>query len=156
LNLYIRYFLTEFNDDNGNIAIVPGRYRHWRTVRSTTCTFAARMETIIYFERLNLLPNVLEDYKRSNIITGPQYNAITLSPLPSLASHIENYHHGYQSEYEAYVSLYFNWHKKGTELVEYIKSNLKDVNLWENANKSDVVVIENTVQDDSSTIKSEL
>jgi hypothetical protein len=113
------------------------------------------METVIYFERLNLLPNVLEDYKRSNIITGPQYNAITLSPLPSLASHIENYHHGYQSEYEAYVSLYFNWHKKGTELVEFIKNNLKDVNLWGNA-KSDGVVSENPVQEDSSTIKSEL
>ncbi len=47
-------------------------------------------------------------------------NGSIIAPLPSLASHIENYY--YFNEHTQFVSLYHNWYEMGQNLVIYLKT----------------------------------
>jgi hypothetical protein len=40
------------------------------------------------------------------------------------------YYGGYNNENEAYVALYHDWFKEGRDLIEFIKTNMSDTNLW--------------------------
>jgi hypothetical protein len=62
--------------------IVAGRRRHWRTVQSTTVTYAARQGTLDYFASRIPIPS--DDFLRSLTLVR-DFDLSILSPLPSLA-----------------------------------------------------------------------
>eukprot|EP01041_Mallomonas_annulata_P005352 gene5352-10701_t len=116
-----RYIMpSDINIDDGKISVIAGRHRHWRTVSSVTVTFATRVDAFLYFN--DILPHPLNDYNNSVEIT--KRNGTILSPIPSLSSHIENFH--YFDHRTQFVSLYHNWHKMGQDLL---KSNIYS-SLW--------------------------
>ena len=82
--------MSHYNDDDGKITLVAGKNRHWRTVRSTTCTYAARLHTLLHMLQLNKLPHPLNDFGLSGEIVVDMGGTI-LSPLPGLSAHVEYY-----------------------------------------------------------------
>ena len=112
-----RYWGTkQINPDANHVTVLAGRHRHWRTVSSTTVTYVARLEALIYYN--HTLPHPLNDYENSvNIYKS---GGIILAPLPSLASHTESFD-SYHN-YAMYLSLYFDWCLYGRNLVDYIKT----------------------------------
>jgi len=112
-----RYMMPEdVNIDDGRVTVIAGRRRHWRTVSSMTVTFATRGDSFLYFK--DMLPHPLNDYHNSVEII--RHNGSIIAPLPSLASHIENYY--YFNAYTQFVSLYHDWHAMGQELVTFLKT----------------------------------
>lgn len=89
VQMICRYFLDDFNDDDGLITLLAGIGRHWRTSRSTTCTYLLRYETLQYLQSMDMIIPVWDDYNISNTLTSSAYNVSLVSPLPSLATHIE-------------------------------------------------------------------
>jgi len=62
--------------------IVAGRRRHWRTVQSTTVTYAARQGTLDFFASRIPIPS--DDFLRLLSLVR-DFDVSILSPLPSLA-----------------------------------------------------------------------
>jgi hypothetical protein len=60
--------------------VIAGKRRHWRTTRSTTVTFAARLGTMRHIDSLGLMMNPHNDYHNS--VQLVQAGANILLPLP--------------------------------------------------------------------------
>jgi hypothetical protein len=134
--------MPEYNDDDGKITIIAGKNRHWRTVSSTTVTFAARLETVLYFYNLNMLPHPENDYY--NALSMYRLGASIVSPISGMVSHVEKFddYRSYRTAFDdssEYVSLYFDWVGFGQFLVNFIKSELS-VSLWSMLMYDDVAV----------------
>mmetsp|Transcript_11604 Transcript_11604/g.11626 ORF Transcript_11604/g.11626 Transcript_11604/m.11626 type:complete len:369 (+) Transcript_11604:102-1208(+) len=110
-----RYMMPQdINIDDGRVTVIAGRRRHWRSVSSITVTFATRGDAFSHFRYI--LPHPLNDFHNSLEIT--RLNGSIIAPLPSLASHIENYY--YFDHRTQFISLYHDWHAMGRDLVEHI------------------------------------
>ena len=103
-------YSTGFNEDDGAVTVVAGQHRHWRTVRALSVTYAARLGTLRLLRPL--LPHPLDDYDNSQRLVAALGGGAILTPLPGLASHIENIGHFS----EAYVGLYYDYVALGQRL----------------------------------------
>mmetsp|Transcript_14523 Transcript_14523/g.24093 ORF Transcript_14523/g.24093 Transcript_14523/m.24093 type:complete len:285 (+) Transcript_14523:408-1262(+) len=126
-----RYYRSDFNDDDGKITLIAGKGRHWRTVHATTVTYSARFETMEYFHNKDMLPYPPDDYFRSLSIS--KAGAPIVSPLPSLATHLEYYGKYLDkptafSDSHEYVSLYYDWYDEAAYLLQQIHG--MKWNLW--------------------------
>ncbi len=76
--------------DNPIKKVLLGKYRHWATTASTTCTFAVKKKTLMedyeYFKKM-----CKRDIPRDNKIFTQLTNKgrLLIIPIPSLATHIE-------------------------------------------------------------------
>lgn len=125
--------MPDFNDDDGSITILAGKQRHWRTISSTTVTLAARVETMLYFHRLGMLPHPMNDYYNS--LSLQQAGASIVSPIPGMSSHVEKYddYRSYRTEHDdssEYVSLYFDWFSFAESIINLIKSGDFGSSMW--------------------------
>ena len=73
---------------DGELTVVAAKARHWRDKSPLACTFASKRGTLREALRKGMLPNPHDDYVSSLglIVSG----ASLVTPLPSLASQIEN------------------------------------------------------------------
>lgn len=121
-----RYYMKDIaNADDNRVSVLAGQYHHWRTVRSTTVTFATRAETIRALW-INL-PTPQSDFWNMHILTT-YFNVSVLSPIPGLASHTETYN-GFRVGAGRTNSLYRSWLTEGREIVELLKQI--SGNIWE-------------------------
>ena len=81
-----RYRLN-INDDDGRITIVAGRTRLWRSITSTTVTYACRMRTFLAFEDVIMQPKT--DWGASHDIRSRGGDAVFFSAIPSHGAHTE-------------------------------------------------------------------
>ena len=113
-------YTTSFNEDDGAVTVVAGQHRHWRTVRALSVTYAARLGTMRLLRPL--LPHPLDDYDNSQRLAAALGGGAILTPLPGLASHIENIGHfsePYVALYHDYVSLGQRLHERGAALPAF-------------------------------------
>ena len=123
-----RYWMQGiYNDDDGHVSVLAGRYHHWRTIKSTTVTFAARAETI--HALWATLPTPSSDFWNSYFMST-YLNVSILSPLPGLSSHTESYSqfHMRSGDFRT-SSLYHPWMKMGRKIVKRLRS--QSGSLWE-------------------------
>jgi len=129
-----RYFLDDVNPDQGAITVFAGKNRHWRSIRSTTSTFAIRLENFIkYFDDLPFPKDIPgNDFRASQRL---YYQGLSMvSPLPSLSAHMNAFEYiawEDQRDNEAsteYVPLYFNWFAMARNLLRY--AHEMEGNLW--------------------------
>lgn len=105
----------ELNADLHTITLIAGKHRHWRSIRSTTSTFAIRLENfILYFDHLPFpMPSPGNDFRASQILYSLGVSIV--SPLPSLAAHINSFDYIAiedkldKERSSEFVPLYFNW-----------------------------------------------
>ena len=77
----------DMNDNNGFL-LAPGRTRLWRSMSSTTITYACRLKTFLAFEDILIDPK--NDWKTSSRdIRGRVGNTAVFCAVPSYSSHIE-------------------------------------------------------------------
>ena len=113
-------YTTSFNEDDGAVTVVAGQHRHWRTVRALSVTYAARLGMMRLLRPL--LPHPLDDYDNSQRLAAALGGGAILTPLPGLASHIENIGHfsePYVALYHDYVSLGQRLHERGAALPAF-------------------------------------
>ena len=76
--------------DNPTKKVLLGRYRHWVTTASTTCTFAVKKKTLMedyeYFKKM-CKRDIPRDHKIFTQLTNK--GRLLIIPVPSLATHIE-------------------------------------------------------------------
>jgi hypothetical protein len=75
------------NDDDGHITIVAGKTRLWRSITSTTVTYACRFRTYLAFEDTIMQPQ--NDWGASRSIRERAGNAVFFSAIPSHGAHSE-------------------------------------------------------------------
>ncbi|CAF3337566.1 unnamed protein product [Rotaria sp. Silwood2] len=75
------------NDDDQHITIVAGRTRIWRSITSSTVTYAARLQTLLAFTEILFQP--VNDWSNSKLVRYRGGNAAILSAFPSHCAHIE-------------------------------------------------------------------
>lgn len=77
-----------WNNDTSGLEILGGH--HWHSVRSTTLTFGGFGETFANWYEY-MLPYGVNDFDMWNMITsGNNGSSVLLSPIPSLATHVES------------------------------------------------------------------
>ncbi len=81
-----RYFMS-INDDDGHITVVAGKTRIWRSITSTTVTYACRLRTFLAFEDIIMHPN--NDWHASGAIRRRAGNAVFFCAIPSHGAHTE-------------------------------------------------------------------
>mmetsp|Transcript_26502 Transcript_26502/g.44798 ORF Transcript_26502/g.44798 Transcript_26502/m.44798 type:complete len:373 (+) Transcript_26502:76-1194(+) len=129
-----RYFRDDVNPDLGAITLFAGKNRHWRSISCVTSTFAIRLENFIqYFDELPFPKETPgNDFRASQRLYNMGVSMV--SPLPSLAAHINSLEYIDQGEkryFEAsteYVSLYFNWFAMARNLRRYAQD--LEINMW--------------------------
>ncbi len=76
--------------DNPIKKVLLGKYRHWATTASTTCTFAVKKKTLMedyeYFKKM-CKRDIPRDHKIFTQLTNK--GRLLIIPIPSLATHIE-------------------------------------------------------------------
>ena len=76
--------------DNPIRKVLLGKYRHWVTTASTTCTFAVKKKTLMedyeYFKKM-CKRDIPRDHKIFTQLTNK--GRLLIIPIPSLATHIE-------------------------------------------------------------------
>tara|TARA_B100000963_G_scaffold35150_1_gene26344 strand:- start:162 stop:881 length:720 start_codon:yes stop_codon:yes gene_type:complete len=76
--------------DNPTKKVLLGKYRHWATTASTTCTFAVKKKTLMedyeYFKKM-CKRDIPRDHKIFTQLTNK--GRLLIIPIPSLATHIE-------------------------------------------------------------------
>ena len=76
--------------DNPIKKVLLGKYRHWATTASTTCTFAVKKKTLMedyeYFKKM-CKRDVPRDHKIFTQLTNK--GRLLITPIPSLSTHIE-------------------------------------------------------------------
>jgi hypothetical protein len=80
-----------------------GRYRHWITARSTTCTFAVKKKTLLQdyiFFKKGCKRDIPRDYKIFSQLTNK--GRILITALPALSTHTET----------LFLSPLINWKKE--------------------------------------------
>jgi len=77
----------DINDDDGHITVVAGKTRLWRSIPSTTVTYACRFRTFLAFEDIIMHPN--SDWKASQNVRTRVGNAAFFSAIPSHGAHTE-------------------------------------------------------------------
>jgi hypothetical protein len=77
----------DINDDDGHITVVAGKTRLWRSIPSTTVTYACRFRTFLAFEDIIMHPN--SDWKASHNVRIRAGNAVFFSAIPSHGAHTE-------------------------------------------------------------------
>jgi hypothetical protein len=97
--------LVDFHQslDNANKKVLLGRYRHWITARSTTCTFAVKKKTLLQdyiFFKKGCKRDIPRDYKIFSQLTGK--GRILITALPALSTHNET----------LFLSPLINWKKE--------------------------------------------
>jgi len=75
------------NDDDGHITMVAGKTRVWRSVTSTSVTYACRFRTFLAFEDIIMHPK--SDWKASHHVRNRAGNAAFFSAVPSHGAHTE-------------------------------------------------------------------
>ena len=80
-------YQMNINDDDGQITIVAGKTRLWRSITSTTVTYAYRFKTFLAFEDTLMQPK--DDWKASHRIRQRAGNKVFFSAIPSHGAHSE-------------------------------------------------------------------
>jgi hypothetical protein len=81
-----RYALA-VNDDDGRITIVAGRTRMWRSITSTTVSYACRLRTFLAFEDIIMQPK--NDWLASHDVRARGGDAVFFCAIPSHGAHTE-------------------------------------------------------------------
>lgn len=87
----------------GPTGIIAGRRRHWRTIPSTTTTFAATRSVYAELRAADLLPDPAADFAKSSHVA--RATASVVAPLPGLASPVERT----DRFTEQFLALYFDY-----------------------------------------------
>jgi hypothetical protein len=103
-------YRMNINDDDGHITVVAGKTRLWRSITSTTVSYACRFRTFLALEDIIMHPN--SDWGASHNVRARVGNAAFFSAIPSHGAHTEtllllNEKNAYSKiEYSAY---YKDW-----------------------------------------------
>ena len=81
-----RYYM-DVNDDDGHITVVAGKTRVWRSITSTTVTYACRLRTFLAFEDIIMQPK--DDWRASGAVRQRAGNAVFFCAIPSHGAHSE-------------------------------------------------------------------
>ena len=87
----------------GPTGIIAGRRRHWRTIPSTTTTFAATKSVYAPLWAADLLPDPAADFAKSSHLSRATSSVV--APLPGLSSPVERA----DRFTEQFLALYFDY-----------------------------------------------
>ena len=80
-------YKMDINEDDGQITVVAGKTRLWRSITSTTVTYACRLRTFLAFEDIIMHPK--NDWGASRDVRLRGGNAVFFGPIPSHGAHTE-------------------------------------------------------------------
>ncbi|CAF3734274.1 unnamed protein product [Rotaria sp. Silwood1] len=75
------------NDDDKHITVVAGRTRIWRSITSSTVSYASRLRTLVAFAEVLFQPK--NDWANSKLIRNLGGHATIFSAIPSHCAHLE-------------------------------------------------------------------
>lgn len=112
-----RYSMS-INNDDGFITMVAGETCVWRSITSTTVTYACRLKTLIAFRDILMNPN--NDWGLSNEIRRRAGNAVFFSAIPSHGAHTETLQikNTKSAKFQIRTAAYYkDWWKMGRQVL---------------------------------------
>jgi hypothetical protein len=82
---YADRYTMNVNSDDGKLTLVAGKTRIWRSITSTTVTYACRLRTFLAFEDMIMQPK--NDWHASNNVRQRGGNAVFFCAIPSHGAH---------------------------------------------------------------------
>eukprot|EP00668_Euglena_longa_P016486 GGOE01020745.1.p1 GENE.GGOE01020745.1~~GGOE01020745.1.p1 ORF type:complete len:469 (+),score=120.59 GGOE01020745.1:79-1485(+) len=119
---YMDRYIADDNVDDGRIKVIAGAHRHWRTVESSTVTYATRLEVMNAVK--DILPAPWDDRKRCYRMRGRGVEI--WGPLPGMATHLN---HGIMLE--SYQGPYFDYFRFARELLNQSRLLPPPIPGWE-------------------------